>query len=156
MNASATTTTTPLRRLASALRSKTVWLGRLLFFDWRGEFSLGKCAMVFGLVNVWTIMWLSVAWVAYVTLSSQMAEAAPLASAIGTAVGAVLSSQLLLVGGQYFAKIWGSKSSETETPPGDSASAADPPAPVTPEQAVAEADASETVETVEEYPHAAQ
>ncbi len=156
MEISTEETVTPIRRAARAIRSKLVWLGRLLFFDWRGEFSLGKAAMVFGLLQVWTVMWLAIGWVAYVTISGQMTEAAPLASAIGTAVGAVLSSQLIVIGGQYVGKIWGSKTSGTETPPGDAASSADPPPPVTAEQAVAAAEPIETVDAVEEDPDATQ
>lgn len=114
-------------RAAGAARAGLRWLGRKLFIDWRGEFSLGKAAIVFGLVNVWSLVWLYAIWIAYVTLSHQMTDAAPLAVAISGLVSAVGGSQLLVVCGQYVAKIWGSKTSGAETPPGDAAADPEPP-----------------------------
>lgn len=75
---------------------------RDLFYDSSNTLSLGRASIAFGLLNVWCMVWLGVGWVAWVTLTDRMEQAAPLASAIATVLSAVLSSQLVVIGAQYW------------------------------------------------------
>ena len=84
------------------LRAALHWAYRSLLYDSSNTLSLGRLSIIVGLLHVWTIVWLAVAWVAYVTLMDRMEQAAPLASAIATVLSAVLSSQLVVIGAQYW------------------------------------------------------
>ena len=84
------------------IRAALHWAYRSLLYDSSNTLSLGRLSIIVGLLHVWTIVWLAVAWVAYVTLMDRMEQAAPLASAIATVLSAVLSSQLVVIGAQYW------------------------------------------------------
>jgi hypothetical protein len=98
-----------LNRAWCRVQGAVMWGLKGAFLDGKGTVSLTRCALVFVAANVFAIVWLSVAWVGYVTLTGQMEAAAPLAGAVFNGVAAVLSSSLVAVAGQYVAQIkWGS------------------------------------------------
>lgn len=88
--------------MLASIRAGLHWAYRSLFYDSSNTLSLGRAMMAFGLFNVWWMVWLGVGWVAYVTLTDRMEQAAPLANAIATVLSAVLSSQLVVIGAQYY------------------------------------------------------
>jgi hypothetical protein len=91
-------------RLWCWFRDWASWILKGLFYDRKNTLSLGRAAIVLGICNVWLMVWLAVVWVGYVTWTRQMAEAAPLATAVATALSTVLSGQLLIAGLQYWAQ----------------------------------------------------
>lgn len=84
------------------VRRALSWALRSAFYDAGGTLSLGRCAIAFGLLNAWCVIWLGVAWVAYVTLADRMETAAPLAGGIAQILSAIFSAQLLVTAFQYW------------------------------------------------------
>lgn len=81
-------------------------VSRHLFYDSSQRFSLGLASIVFGLLNLWLLVWFFVAWIVYVTKYRLLGEAAPLVAAIGTPVATVLGGQFAAIVGTYAAKLW--------------------------------------------------
>jgi hypothetical protein len=91
-----------LNRAWCFLKDWAVWILKGLFYDSKATLSLGRVAIVLGLSNVWVLVWLAVVWIGYVTVTRLLAAAAPLATAVATAMSTILSGQLLIAGLQYW------------------------------------------------------
>ena len=84
------------------IRRALAWSLRSVFYDGHNTLSFSRVLIVFGILNVWTLVWLGVAWIWHVTVTQQMAEAAPFAASLATGLGAVASSQVIMAGFQYY------------------------------------------------------
>lgn len=87
------------------MRKAVAWSLRSVFYDGNNSLSLSRCVIVFGLLNAWCLVWLTVAWVWHVTATGQMAEAAPFAASVATGLGAIGSSQVIVAGWQYYIQV---------------------------------------------------
>lgn len=90
-----------IQRLWQWLRSQLVWLVKSLFFDSKGTLSLGRTLGTILIANGLVLVWLAVVWVAYVTRTNQMGEAAALAAAIGTWFSSLGIGQVVAGAGLY-------------------------------------------------------
>lgn len=70
---------------------------RALFYGSSGTLSMGRVIVALGAANVAAILWLYVVWVAYVTLTDRMEQAAALSSSMSSILQAVLSSQVAAI-----------------------------------------------------------
>lgn len=120
-----------------------------IFYDGGATVSITRVLMAVVALNVWSLIWFCVAWVIWVTHTHQMVEAAPLAAAVATGLGTVMSSTVIGTAWQYYTQMKHGSGGATAVQLDEEQRGIVPPPNVPPAQVTPDVQVDATVTNVE-------